>query len=484
MKKMILSALIVMSILMGMASSVSAIIPSDSLPLFTYTGDMLPSSDGWRILAYPTYETTGTTIVNGTLHINDPNTYSRSAIHYIRGWDVVPEFINVAEFDIKGVSCSETEEGVYPIDYPGLYFVHAGVYFGISDGRYNMLYTVYPNRVVSFHRNNLGLSIIGSAYYIDTTKEFNTYKVFIEDGIAKLFINEELVLKEMAGTGVFHGRGIEFGAGSSPGTGEAFFDEIRAYVVHPPIPMPAPTPTPIPSSEIELLYQDKDDNGIWIEIYGSPEPPLNNKVDYVVFITLAEGKGHICDIFESVVYVAYPDDCVNTYLVDERLTKILYENEERWYSQNIAEGLKKHEEAMGVLNILMSVAYRIPGLWEAISSQMLPSEAVPPENSVFFDDNTNDILVVPFSCTGGVEEKEIVAPNNLRHLGPDTAYCLVVPTEFTEARPADLHFFIAVKKGEGLGQGFTHRHTKDIVIRIKPRTETGNEPLESPATMP
>jgi hypothetical protein len=50
MKKMILSALIVMSILMGMASSVSAIIPSDSLPLFTYTGDMLPSSDGWGIL--------------------------------------------------------------------------------------------------------------------------------------------------------------------------------------------------------------------------------------------------------------------------------------------------------------------------------------------------------------------------------------------------------------------------------------------------
>ena len=261
-----------------------------------------------------------------------------------------------------------------------------------------------------------------------------------------------------------------------------YFDDIALNELKSPsITTTTPTPTPTPSSEIEALYQDKDDNGIWIEIYGPREPPLNSKVDYVVFITLAEterksaeGNGNIYDMFESAVYVAYPDDYVNTYPGDELLSKILYENEERWYSQNIAEGLEKHEGGMKVVNILMSVACRIPSLWEVISSQMLPSDAVPPENSVFFDDNTHDTLVVPFSCTGGVEEKKINAPNNLRHVGPDNAYCLVVPTEFTEARPTDLHFFIAVKKGEGLGQGFTYRHTKDIVIRIKPRSETGN----------
>ncbi|RJS74176.1 hypothetical protein CW714_02060 [Methanophagales archaeon] len=155
---------------------------------------------------------------------------------------------------------------------------------------------------------------------------------------------------------------------------------------------------PTPSPEMELLYQNKDDDGIWIEIYGPHEPPLNSKVDYAVFITLAEterksreGKGNIYDMFEGFVYIAYPDDYVNTYPGDELLTKILYENEEQWYSQNIAEGLKKHEGGMEVVNILMSVACKIPGLWGVISNQILPSVSVPPKNSVFFDDNTHDI---------------------------------------------------------------------------------------------
>lgn len=224
---------------------------------------------------------------------------------------------------------------------------------------------------------------------------------------------------------------------------------------------------PTPSPEMELLYQNKDEDGIWIEIYGPREPPLNSKVDYAVFITLAEGN--IWDMFEGVVYIAYPDDYVNTHPVDE----LLYKNKEQWYSQNIAEGLNKHEGGMEVVNILMSVACKIPGLWEVISNQILPSVPVPPKNSVFFDDNTHDILVIPFSCTGGIEQEKIDAPNNLRHLGPGNAYCLNVSTEFAEAHVTDLHFFIAVEKSEGLGQGFTYRHTKDIVIRINPGSETG-----------
>jgi len=223
-----LYVLMLTCLLMSTGISVISATPSDRSSLFTYTGDKLPSSDGWAIVNYPAYETTGVSIVDGTLHINDQNTYHGSAIHYKREWNVVPEFINVAEFDIKGVSCSGKASGGYPIGF-------AGIFFGISDGKHNIGYTLYPNRVVSSYTNNLGNPIIGSTYYVDTTTGFNTYKVIIEDGIAKLFINEELILEESAGAGIGDIKGINFGSGSSAATGEAFFDEIRAYTTRSPI---------------------------------------------------------------------------------------------------------------------------------------------------------------------------------------------------------------------------------------------------------
>jgi len=228
MKKSMLYVLMLTCLLMSTGISVISATPSDRSSLFTYTGDKLPSSDGWAIVNYPAYETTGVSIVDGTLHINDQNTYHGSAIHYKREWNVVPEFINVAEFDIKGVSCSGKASGGYPIGF-------AGIFFGISDGKHNIGYTLYPNRVVSSYTNNLGNPIIGSTYYVDTTTGFNTYKVFIEDGIAKLFINEELILEESAGAGIGDIKGIYFGSGSSVAIGEAFFDEIRAYTTRSPI---------------------------------------------------------------------------------------------------------------------------------------------------------------------------------------------------------------------------------------------------------
>ena len=310
----------------------------------------------------------------------------------------------------------------------------------------------------------------------DYINKWYNFKIVVgEDRYVKFYVDNELIYssRNKLNKEVLEGKKIYLGHRSSGSAGKAYHDFIKVYTKE-----VKPTPTiPTPSPEMELLYQNKDDDGIWIEIYGPREPPLNSKVDYAVFITLAEterksreGKGNIYDMFEGFVYIAYPDDYVNTYPGDELLTKILYENEEQWYSQNIAEGLKKHEGGMEVVNILMSVACKIPGLWEVISNQILPSVPVPPKNSVFFDDNTHDILVIPFSCTGGVEQEKIDAPNNLRHLGPDNAYCLNVSTEFAEAHVTDLHFFIAVEKSEGLGQGFTYRHTKDIVIRIKPRS--------------
>jgi hypothetical protein len=43
--------------------------------LFTYTGDVLPSAEGWIIVGYPDSESMGAHIESGTLHITDLSTY-------------------------------------------------------------------------------------------------------------------------------------------------------------------------------------------------------------------------------------------------------------------------------------------------------------------------------------------------------------------------------------------------------------------------
>ncbi len=189
----------------------------EATQLFTYTGDVLPSLDGWIIKNYSAYESTGAHIESGVLHFTDFSTSGGSAIHYMRQWQVDPLEINVAEFDIKGVSCSS----------------YGGMYFGTSDGQYNMLYTVYSNRIAS----SAGLGGGDNpnyTYYFDTTTQFNTYEAVIEAGVAKLYINGGLVLEQPANPGIYNVKGIEFGAGSSSATGEAYFDEIRAFTIPEP----------------------------------------------------------------------------------------------------------------------------------------------------------------------------------------------------------------------------------------------------------
>jgi hypothetical protein len=185
--------------------------------IFTYTGDILPSLDGWLIKNYPAYESTGAHIESGVLHFTDLNTYGGSCIHYTKQWDVTPPLINVAEFDIKGVSCSS----------------YGGIYFGTSDGQYNMLYTIYSDRVASSAGYG-GPDNPAYTYYFDTTTQFNMYKAVIENGTAKLYINGGLVLEQPAHPGIYNVNGVEFGAGSSSATGEAYFDEIRAYTIPEP----------------------------------------------------------------------------------------------------------------------------------------------------------------------------------------------------------------------------------------------------------
>ena len=189
----------------------------EATQLFTYTGDVLPSLDSWTIKNYPAYEATGAHIESGVLHFTDFSTSGGSAIHYTRQWQVNPLEINVAEFDIKGVSCLS----------------YAGIYFGTSDGQYNMLYTVYANRIAS--SSGLGGGDNPNyTYYFNTTTQFNTYKAVIEAGTARLYINGGLVLEQPANLGKYNVIGIEFGAGSSAATGEAYFDEIRAFAIPEP----------------------------------------------------------------------------------------------------------------------------------------------------------------------------------------------------------------------------------------------------------
>jgi hypothetical protein len=99
-----------------------------------------------------------------------------------------------------------------------------------------MYYTIYPNRIQSQYRDYDRVQHLGGVFYLDTTFQFNTYKLIISDGQAKLYINGDLVLNQPAGIGHWNPFGIdvvEFGAASSQATAEAYFDEVRAYTLTP-----------------------------------------------------------------------------------------------------------------------------------------------------------------------------------------------------------------------------------------------------------
>jgi len=188
-----------------------------NIPLFTYTADALPSSaDGWD-KGYASFESIGAHIENGVLHITDFYTYGGSAIGYSKGWEEMPGYINVAEFDVKLVSNSSI----------------VGILIGTSDGKNNMLYTLFPDRILSSYGDDAAdgsrIYLLGETCFFDTTAQFNTYKTVIRNGIAKLYINGNLVLEQRAGSGIYDVHGVQFGSGNSAATGEAYFDEVRAY---------------------------------------------------------------------------------------------------------------------------------------------------------------------------------------------------------------------------------------------------------------
>jgi len=180
--------------------------------IYTYNAEKIPSEDSWVIVNYNDYESKGATIENGFLHIKDSDQYFGSAIHYLKEWDVETNCNNIAEFNVKIVSNSG----------------NSGIVIGTSNGSHNMTYDLLTNRVISYYKNANGIRTTGKIIDINTT-DFNTYKLSIIKGVAKLFINNNLVIEQTAGTGNYNGNGVEFGAGCSSATGEAYFKEIRLY---------------------------------------------------------------------------------------------------------------------------------------------------------------------------------------------------------------------------------------------------------------
>lgn len=163
------------------------------------------------------------------LHLKDDQTYGGSYVFAVRSWNTVPfSWYNTATFVLKGASCSiETD----PNDLPS-----AGIFIGInsSDGLgndYHAYYTVYPDRVVLFPTEI-------ASYNFNTTSGYNQYTITLHEGVATLSINGQLALSHPANPGLWwRGLTVEFGAGDSNQTGEAYFDYVSANQT--PIPEPS-----------------------------------------------------------------------------------------------------------------------------------------------------------------------------------------------------------------------------------------------------
>ena len=191
---------------------------------FEYTADVFPWNDGWeKHFGDSSYATLTTDGGRNVLHMNDTGS---SFLFTHRPWDVVPtSWYNSATFVVKGVSCSG----------------QLGSYFGIqsrhTDGSlYNAFYVLYSDRIHPFRGE-------ASDYMLDTTAAYNTYSIVLHEGISSLWINGALAFSHAAIPSLhdFPRNGVEFGAGSSATTGEAYWDYVSANQYESPEPVPEPS---------------------------------------------------------------------------------------------------------------------------------------------------------------------------------------------------------------------------------------------------
>ncbi|MGN7614406.1 hypothetical protein ACQZV8_20240, partial [Magnetococcales bacterium HHB-1] len=212
-------------------------------------GNALPQAYGWRA----SQGNAKASINQGTLHLVDGSSEGGSYLQYFKSWGAQRSgYINAAEVVAK-------------IDYNAS--TH-GMYFGLSTGTHKALYTLYHNKIVSTY------SYWGDkSYALDASSQFNTYTATIDStGYARLFVNGELVMEHGTAQGTHNVVGIEFGAGSSRSTGDAWFDNVCAYQTSERIIQRATKsqPTEIPLS-IAAQKEGEAPEEITVMIEGLPE---------------------------------------------------------------------------------------------------------------------------------------------------------------------------------------------------------------------
>jgi hypothetical protein len=226
------------------------------------------------------------------------------------------------------------------------------------------------------------------------------------------------------------------------------------------------------ATDMQMLYQNLDDNGLWVEVYGPVNPPLSEVVNYIVIVTSVqeksnEGTGYVWDE-GGAVYFAYPDSYVKTYPLSYFLVKQLIGGVTIHTQINIKNSIDYSEFIDLVGNTAISNMIGIPFLWETISITF-PSMPTPPFDSAFCNDNDFDTLVIPFGHLVGEKEIKI---DYLNQIGPDQALCFIIPTKFTNNMPTILRFFVATRHrgepGERDLSPYNYRNTGEITVWVEP----------------
>lgn len=145
-------------------------------------------------------------VSNGLLHVRDAGTQAGDMVVLNHDWRACPRAGAAVEARVRVVAC----DGM------------AGVMLGFSDGEHEDILTLYADKI-ELHRARL-------SHTMDTTSGFHVYRVEIKGRDVRVLADGVAVID---GSGAFthpahEGRNrVSYGAGSSPATGEAFWDWVR-----------------------------------------------------------------------------------------------------------------------------------------------------------------------------------------------------------------------------------------------------------------
>ncbi|MCP4256980.1 MAG: hypothetical protein GY774_05565, partial [Planctomycetes bacterium] len=134
--------------------------------------------DGWTLSQNSSFPDTLVEVSNGKLHFIANNTRAKV---YNWEWLITEGYANVVEFDLKVI-------------YSGWKAFSVGT---VDDDDYNMWYNIESNLILS--QCDDGVHAVDKlSVPFDSTTQYNTYKTYIENGIAKLYINGTLMLEQPA----------------------------------------------------------------------------------------------------------------------------------------------------------------------------------------------------------------------------------------------------------------------------------------------